>query len=111
MNKWVVTLGCAGLALAIATAQSNKPSAPPQSIPHFQLVSARVADANNAPIDMLFLLDTQDGCVWRYMPYQPARAGGTSEPEQFGLVPISNLYIPNVQAGLPHLSSEKCKIP
>jgi hypothetical protein len=107
MRKWIFGILCTGIVAAIAIGQQRSSTAPQQAVSRYQLVSATVADSNNAPIARVFMVNTETGCVWRYEPYEHSDAGRPS-PEQFVQVPVSNLYLPNIQLDVSSMP-DRCK--
>jgi hypothetical protein len=107
MHRWILGMSCVGIVVAIAFGQQRSLTTNQQAVSRYQLVAATVADSNNAPIGRVFLIDTETGCVWRYEPYEHAK-GGSSTPEQFAQVPVSNLYLPNIQLDVSSMP-DRCK--
>jgi hypothetical protein len=106
-KKWVIAAGCVGIAFAVAVAQQGRPSAPPLSqSPHYQLFAAKAQPyGDGAPVDEVFLLDTQTGCVWRY-----ESGGGTKIriPDQFTSILVTDTPGPDLQTDLAYRSGT-CK--
>jgi hypothetical protein len=107
MRRWILGIGCAGIAVAIVLGQQHSAMTDRQTVSRYQLVAATVADSNNVPIGRVFLVDTETGCVWRYEPYEHVN-GGASTPEQFAQIPVSNLYLPNIQLDVSSMP-DRCK--
>ena len=88
-----IFLALMGTAVLVAVAQQRPDLSSLRSgSRRYELFSSDVAyqqsGGNTSAIHEVFLLDTQDGRVWRYQPTGPV--GGGFASEQFAAIPVSN---------------------
>ena len=106
MNRkgWLLVVCVLGVVL-IASGQKSETKTDTTIAPHYQLITARTDD-NGTATEMVLLLDSSRGRVWRYSPMTESKAEKVIVPEAFQPIGIGVIDLRLPGNGLKNSADE-----